>query len=64
MCTSNWTYGDLAELTSKATEHVFCANCQVAPALSYDDYCAACLDELIEKMAEQWREDTSMSIYR
>ena len=95
MCTTNWTYGDLARLTWQALQldpppynseqvqvwidddsgraraeqayidnTVFCAHCSVAPALAYDDYCGACLDALVEKLAEQWQEDTAMSIYR
>ena len=64
-------YSALADdLTVSAEQHAyldsttFCAHCPVAPALAYDDYCGGCLNDMVDAMAEQWQEDTSMSIYR
>lgn len=61
---SNWTVGDLAELTHIAAElslaQEYCEHCMVVSVADGDKYCYACTAELVDSMALAYSENVAV----
>jgi hypothetical protein len=62
---TRWTLADLAQMTetcmSLDDDDAYCRHCTVAPLHHIGDvYCDACLDEMLQAMAQSHREEQLM----